>query len=91
MSITPASFNAAVGLVMQHAQSGIGWIAAANTTSHMSTSSSSECFTTTVTHKETANTKSVWTAVLPEGAAQVNRPVISCRSPTRWKVPRRLP
>ncbi|WP_031573491.1 hypothetical protein [Acidithiobacillus thiooxidans] len=69
VSITPAAFNTAVGLVMQHAQSGIGWIAAADTTSHMSTSSSSDFFTTTVTHKETANTKPVWTAVLPEGAA----------------------
>ncbi|WP_153940703.1 hypothetical protein [Acidithiobacillus thiooxidans] len=69
VSITPAAFNTAVGLVMQHAQSGIGWIAAADTTSHMSTSSSSDFFTSTVTHKETAHTKPVWTAVLPEGAA----------------------
>ncbi|WP_163057003.1 hypothetical protein [Acidithiobacillus ferrooxidans] len=69
VSITPAAFNTAVGLVMQHVQSGIGWIAAANTTSHMSTSSSSSLFTASVTHKETANTAPVWTAVLPEGAA----------------------
>jgi hypothetical protein len=68
-SITPAAFNTAVGLVMQHVQSGIGWIAAANTTSHMSTSSSSSLFTASVTHKETANTAPVWTTVLPEGAA----------------------
>ncbi len=54
---------------MQHVQSGIGWTAAANTTSHMSTSSSSNFFTATVTHKETASTSPVWTAVLPEGAA----------------------
>ena len=54
---------------MQHVQSGIGWIASANTTSHMSTTSSSDFFTSTVTHKETANTAPVWTAVLPEGAA----------------------
>lgn len=69
VSITPAAFNTAVGLVMQHAQSGIGWIAAASTTSHMSTTSSGSFFTTTITHKETANTSPVWTAVLPEGAA----------------------
>ena len=69
VSITPAAFNTAVGLVMQHVQSGIGWVAAANTTSHMSTSSSSSLFTASVTHKETANTAPVWTAVLPEGAA----------------------
>ena len=69
VSITPAAFNTAVGLVMQHVQSGIGWIAAANTTSHMSTSSSSNLLTASVTHKETANTAPVWTAVLPEGAA----------------------
>ncbi|MHB1642002.1 MAG: hypothetical protein ACYCS8_05005 [Acidithiobacillus sp.] len=70
MSITPAAFNTAVGLVMQHVQSGIGWIAAANTTSHMSTSSSSSfLIRATVHHKETAMTAPVWTAVLPEGAA----------------------
>ncbi|MGK9451080.1 hypothetical protein ACSSZE_07415 [Acidithiobacillus caldus] len=69
VSIAPAAFNTAVGLVMQHVQSGIGWIAAANTTSHMSTSSSSSLFTASVTHKETAMTNPVWTAVLPEGAA----------------------
>lgn len=69
VSIAPSAFNTAVGLVMQHAQSAIGWIAAANTTSHMSTSSSSSLFTASVTHKETANTNPVWTAVLPEGAA----------------------
>lgn len=69
VSITPAAFNTAVGLVMQHAQSGIGWIAAASTTSHMSTTSNGSFFTTTVTHKETANTSPVWTAVMPEGAA----------------------
>ncbi|MBU2727825.1 hypothetical protein [Acidithiobacillus ferridurans] len=69
VSTSPAAFDTAVGLVMQHVQSGIGWIAAANTTSHMSTSSSSSLFTATVTHKETANTAPVWTAVLPEGAA----------------------
>lgn len=69
VSTTPAAFYTAVGLVMQHVQSGIGWIAAANTTSHMSTTSSSDFFTSTVTHKETANTAPVWTVVLPEGAA----------------------
>ncbi|EGQ64046.1 hypothetical protein GGI1_23116, partial [Acidithiobacillus sp. GGI-221] len=70
VSITPAAFNTAVGLVMQHVQSGIGWIAAANTTSHMSTSSSSSfLIRATVHHKETAMTAPVWTAVLPEGAA----------------------
>lgn len=69
VSITPAAFNTAVGLVMQHVQSGMGWIAAASTTSHMSTSSSSSLFTATVTHKEQANTAPVWTAVMPEGAA----------------------
>ncbi|WP_414039750.1 hypothetical protein ACJU26_11310 [Acidithiobacillus sp. M4-SHS-6] len=69
VTISLYEFNTAVGLVMQHAQSGNGWIAAAQTTSHMSTSSSSDFFTSTVTHKETANTKPVWTAVLPEGAA----------------------
>ena len=70
VSITPAAFNTAVGLVMQHVQSGIGWIAAANTTSHMSTSSSSSfLIRATVHHKETAMTAPVWTAVLPEGSA----------------------
>jgi hypothetical protein len=66
VSITPAALNTAAGLVMPHVQSGIGWIAAANTTSHMSTSSSSSLFTASVTHKETANTAPVWTAVLPD-------------------------
>ena len=68
-------------LWMQHAQSGIGWIAAAQTTSHMSTSLSSDFFTSTVTHKETANTKPVWTAVPPEGKTPGKQPAISCPSP----------
>ncbi|MBN6741697.1 hypothetical protein JKG47_14350 [Acidithiobacillus sp. MC6.1] len=70
VSTSAAAFDTVVGLVMQHVQSGIGWVAAAATTSHMSTSSSSSFLVMgTVTHKETASTSPVWTAVLPEGAA----------------------
>ena len=69
VSITPAAFNTAVGLVMQHVQSAIGWIAAASTNAHMSTSSSGSLFTSTVTHKETAMTSPVWTAVVPDGVS----------------------
>jgi hypothetical protein len=55
---------------MQHAQSGIGWIAAADTTAHMSHSTTTDLLVaSTVHYKEKAMTKPVWTAVLPEGAA----------------------
>jgi len=68
VSITSAAFYTAVGLVMQHVSSTIGWIATDNNNAHMSTSSSSDFFTATVTHKETVMTSPTWTAVVPQGA-----------------------
>jgi len=69
VSLTQSAFYTAVGLVMQHVQSEIGWIAADNNQSHMSTSSSSSLFTASVTHKETVNTSPTWTAVVPQGGS----------------------
>ncbi|MDD5278712.1 hypothetical protein [Acidithiobacillus sp.] len=69
VSITQSAFNAAVGLVMQHVNSDIGWIASDNNNAHMSTSSSSNIITSTTTHKETVMTNPVWTAVVPQGSA----------------------
>ncbi|MHB8315642.1 MAG: hypothetical protein ACYDCW_07935 [Acidithiobacillus ferrivorans] len=69
VSITSAAFYTAVGLVMQHVNSTIGWIATDNNNAHMSTSSSSDFITATVTHKETVMTSPTWTAVVPQGGA----------------------
>ena len=68
VSITSAAFYAAVGLVMQHVSSTIGWIATDNNNAHMSTSSSSDFISATTTHKETVMTSPTWTAVVPQGA-----------------------
>ena len=69
VSITSAAFYTAVGLVMQHVNSTIGWIATDNNNAHMSTSSSSSFIRATVTHKETVMTSPTWTAVVPQGGA----------------------
>ena len=69
VSITSSAFYAAVGLVMQHVSSTIGWIATDNNNAHMSTSSSSDFISATTTHKETVMTSPAWTAVVPQGAS----------------------